>query len=101
MKITITADLSLDEANILAGQKWYSSKISVLSSDPKDTSTFVEIDNPQSSSDFIRQVYESIIINDATKIFTEYRSTQLKEQQRLLEEAVRESVTLSITSIVE
>lgn len=100
MKITLTATLSDEEISILALQKWYYDKITVIE-DPENPSVFTEVDNPQSKSDFIRQVYEWIIISDATKIFTEYRSAQLKEQQRLLEEAVRQWVSSSITSTIE
>lgn len=100
MKITLTATLSDEEVQILAMQKWYSSKITVIA-DPGNPSVFTEIDNPQSPSDFIRQVYEGIIVADATKVFTEYRSAQLKEQQRQIEEAVRQWVSSSITSTIE
>lgn len=100
MKITLTASITDEEAQVLALQKWYSSRITVIA-DPENPSIFSEIDNPQSASDFIRQVYEWFIIADVTKVFTEFRSRELQEEQRKLEEYIREWVVSSITSTVE
>ena len=58
-------------------------------------STPVEVKNPLSSQDFVRNVYREVIITDAVKIFTEYRTEELKEQIKQIEKAVKESVTLS------
>ena len=56
--------------------------------------------NPQSKEDFIRQVYEGIILSDATREFISY-TTRQKEEARIAEEnAIRESVANSITSTV-
>lgn len=98
MKITITATTTEEESYLLAKQKWRSETIMVMTWDPSSSQ---EVPNPQSPADFIRQVYESMIVADVVKVFTEYRSQELKQQQIALEEAVRESVQSSITSIVE
>jgi hypothetical protein len=42
-----------------------------------------------------------MIVQDATKIFTEYRTQELKEQIRLTEQAVQSQVTEAIISSVE
>jgi hypothetical protein len=56
--------------------------------------------NPQSKEDFIRQVYEGIILADATREFLNYTNKQ-KEETRIAEEnAIREQVASSITSTV-
>ena len=96
MKITISSVLEESDIVILSNAKWYQESIITFENWQE-----ISNPNPQSRSDFIRQVYEWILIADATKIFCEYRSAQLKEQQRLLEEAVREWVISSITSVVE
>lgn len=118
MKITITASLTDEELNILASTKGYEKIITSFEDveTPYEAYTMwevaypawvsiskqpVQIDNPQSQGDYIRQVYEGIIISDATRIFTDYRSQQLKEQQALLEQAVREWVAASITSAIK
>jgi hypothetical protein len=44
---------------------------------------------------FIEDLYSEVIITDAVKIFTEYRTQELREQIKQIEEAVKESVTLS------
>jgi len=118
MKITITATLTEEELSILAYNKGYVNTITEYEDveTPYEAYTIwgidhpawvyivqkpVEKSNPQTPQDYVRQVYEGIIIADATNIFTEYRSVKLKEQQKLLEEAVRESVTSSITSTID
>lgn len=93
MQITITATLSPEQIDILAKQKGYEEIIGV-GVIPEN------VPNPQSKEDFIRKVYESIILNDATREFLTY-STNLKEQARILEEtAIREQVIGSITSSI-
>ena len=118
MKITLTATLTDEEIEILASAKWYE-KIIIEYEEietPYEAHTIWEIkypawvsiskntvekENPQTASDYIRQVYEGIIIADATKVFTEYRTKQIKEQIILTEQEVRDWVTSSITSTVE
>lgn len=96
MKITISATLTEEETYILSNTKWYQEQIlSIVDWE------YVNNPNTQTREDFLRQVYEWILSADATNIFTEYRSAQLKEEQRLLQEAVREWVIASITSTVE
>lgn len=96
MKITISATLTEDEVFILSTMKWYQEEI-VSFEDWKE----LRVSNTQSRADFIRQVYEGMLTWDAVQVFTEYRSAQLKEQQALLEQAVREWVSASITSAIE
>jgi hypothetical protein len=42
-----------------------------------------------------------MIVQDATKIFTEYRTQQLKEQIKKTEEFVKQDVETAITSSIE
>ncbi len=93
MKITLTATLTEEEINILASKKWYQSHF--------DWPKWELIENSQSAPDYIRQVYEWIIIADTTRVFTEYRTQQIKDQISLTEQAVRDWVASSITSTIE
>jgi len=96
MIITISATLTPDQIDILAKQKGYQDTISV----PWEEQAIVQVSNPQSKEDFIRQVYEGIILSDATREFISY-TTRQKEEARIAEEnAIRESVANSITSTV-
>ena len=59
------------------------------------------MENPQSKEDFIRQVYEGIILADATREFITFTNKQ-KEEARIIEEnAIRDAVSSSITSTIE
>lgn len=100
MIITISATLNEEQIEILAKQKGYQDAISAMSEDPESTET-IQVSNPQSKSDFIRQVYEGIILGDATREFVAY-TTRQKEEARIAEEnAIREQVSSSITSSIE
>ncbi len=91
MKITISAILDETQIAILATQKWYQDTI---------LSEWEHLPNPQSKEEFIREVYEGIILNDATREFIAY-STNQKIQEKLLEEnAIREQITNAITSSI-
>lgn len=61
MTITITATLTEEQLNILGTYKWYSE---------------------WNKEEFIRDVYQSMIINDATNVFIDYSRKQT-EQARL------------------
>lgn len=101
MIITISATLTPEQIDILATQKGYQDTIitgnALLTNPPQ----LEQIPNPQSKEDFIRQVYEGIILGDATREYIAY-STRQKEEARIAEEnAIREQVAQSITSSIE
>ena len=119
MKITVTATLNEEQIDILAKQKGYQDKVQtpVEKEESYEAYTWIdgvevpagtrivqvmeEVTNPQSKEDFIRQVYEGIILNDATREYITY-STRQKEEARIAEEnAIREQVAQSITSTIE
>lgn len=99
MKLTISATLTDEQVLILAKAKWRSEKVWVGESD--DMSTKVEVNNPQTASDFVVAVYQSMIVDDATKIFTDYRTEELKKQIAQTWELVKTDVTSAITSSIE
>jgi hypothetical protein len=96
VKIAISALLTNDEVKILSDSKWYQEELVTFENWQE-----LREANTQSRPDYIRQVYEWIIIADATRVFTEYRTKQIKEQIALTEQVVRDWVTSSITSTIE
>jgi len=93
MKLSITATLTEEQVFILAVQKWWSATINIPWQEEKV--------NPMSASEFIMNVYQAMIVNDATKLFTEYRTQELKEQMTKTEELVKSDVETAITSSIE
>lgn len=97
MIIAIKASLTDEQAIILASTKWYSSTITVL-----DGNTVVsEQTNPETPFDFLKRVYEQMIVEDATKGFIAHSERAIAEQKLAEENAIRESVISSIVSSVE
>lgn len=101
MKLSITATLTEEEVIILAKNKWWNETIIDSNFDENQNIVHTEIPNPQTASEFIINVYQSMIIQDATRMFTEYRTQELKEQIKLTEETVQNQVTEAIISSIE
>lgn len=101
MKLSITATLTEEEVIILAKNKWWNETIVDSNFDENQNIVHTEMKNPQSPQDFIVSVYKTMIVQDATKIFTEYRTQELKEQIRLTEEMVQTQLTEAIISSIE
>lgn len=104
-KITITATLTDEYIQALAKIKGYSETIIVPQETTNDLGetqiSQVETQNPQSSYDYIRQVYEGIIIWDATREFLNFSRQQKEEQEKKEHEIISENVKNAITSQVE
>lgn len=94
MIITISANLSPEEVQIISAIKGYSPTLNVVIWEP-------EIENPQSREDFVRQVYEAMIKNDAKGVFLEYIRVQRQEADRLEDEAISKNIDNAISSRVE
>ena len=100
MIITVTATLTPEQIDILAKQKGYQDTITTSNALLTNPPQFEQVPNPQSKEDFIREVYEGIILNDATREYVNCSNKQ-KEAQRIAEEnAIREQVASSITSSI-
>lgn len=96
MQITITATLTDSQALILTTEKWYNKDISTMDIN----NTLVTSTNPQSPFEFLKSVYESMIIQDATKNFIQYDDRQNQALWLANEEAIKASVIASISSSV-
>lgn len=97
MIITISAELTEAQIDILAEQKWYQDNVASLSNE--NIVTLVQ--NPQSKEDFIRKVYQNLIVMDATKEFISYENSKNEQERLTMEQIIRDSVTQSITSTAE
>lgn len=94
MVITISANLSPEEVQIISSIKGYSPTIAINVWEP-------DIENPQSREDFVRQVYEAMVKNDAKGVFLEYIRVQRQEADRLEDEAISKNIDNAISSSVE
>lgn len=102
MIITIIASLTEEQALILALEKGYQNKVIENITNEDWTTSSVEVINPISAYEFLRKVYESMIIEDSTKEFMKYKErTYLAEQRLLLETQTRDEVIAWISSIAE
>ena len=88
MKITISAELTAEQVQILSTKKGYSETI------------FGE-PNTKSREEYLKEVYTGIIMADATNVFVSYTKEQRAEQERLEEEVIRANVAASITSSIQ
>jgi len=95
MVITISATLTPEWIDTLSKAKGYESEIHTMTD-----AGFVHSANSQTPEDFIRQVYQSMIENDAIDVFVKYAKEQRAELERIEEEKIRTSVSNSITSSV-
>lgn len=82
MIITISATLNEEQIDILAKQKGYQ-------------------EGSVTKEDFIRKVYESLIISDASLEFIRHSEFVKESQKQAEEKAIREQVAQSITSTIE
>lgn len=109
MIITIEANLTDEQALILAKEKWYSEMIQnttiseeIIIIDWVETTearqVIQEITNPDSPFEFLKRVYEAMIISDATKYFIEVENKKLREQQVVIENAIKDNITNAVTS---
>ena len=110
---------SQEYIDILATQKGYQEKIMtpVEKEESFDTYTWIdgvevpagtrkvqvmeEVTNPQSKLDFLRQVYEWMLANDASTEIIRFRNKMTETDRIAKENAIREAVAKSITSTVE
>lgn len=72
MQISITSTLTDEQALILAKEKWYSQYITISSSEFPTLENVTVILNPQSPFDFLKNVYENMIKEDAKRLFIAY-----------------------------
>ena len=106
MAITITASLTNEQAFILANEKGYQETITTFT--PTDgvnemgmpngeTTTSL---NTESPFEFLKRVYEAMVVADAQKHYLEYDKRLESEARRLADEKIKADVVASISSSV-
>lgn len=103
MKLSISATLTDEQVLILAKEKWWQEKVITFPKNDwvEDILNPVESNNSISANEFIINVYQSMIVEDVTKIFTNYNTQALKEKISQTESLVRSDIESSITSSIE
>lgn len=87
MKITITAELTDEQALILAKEQGYQEVV------------WEEL-NPISPADYIKSIYENMIIDNVSGCFINHNDRQNKTTWELEEKTIKDNVTASIVSEV-
>lgn len=101
MQISITSTLTEEQALILAKEKGWQEFISVVIDNTTMPFATEQVENPVAPGEFLKKVYESMIIEDSTKHYIAY-DLRLTEEARLAQEQhIRSSVIASISSSVE
>lgn len=119
MKITISAELTPEQVQILSTKKGYSEEIQSIKeteTEYPETTTAewivisawvtkyfenITISNPQSREEYLKEVYTWIITADTTNVFIQYAKEQRAEAERIEQEEIRANVVAAITSSIE
>jgi hypothetical protein len=72
MQISITSTLTEEQALILAKEKGYNEIVNIIVDDTVYPCITEETKNPQSPFDFLKNVYENMIKEDAKRLFIAY-----------------------------
>ena len=100
MIITITSNLTEEQASILAKEKWYQDKIINVIDVTVVPNIVEETPNSQTPWEFLKSVYEQMIIEDSTKHYIEYDNRQSAEVKKAREDYLRNEVIASISSTI-
>jgi len=99
--ITITATLTDEQALILAKEKGYSETVTTCEDMTVPFPVFVTNPNTETPFEFLKRVYEAVIIADAQKHYLEFDKRIDAEARRLADEKIKADVVASISSSVE
>lgn len=99
MKITITATITDEQCLLLAKEKWYEETITNII-DPENN-IIETIPNPITPSEFVKNVYEAMLMEDATQTFIRVTDRELDKQRALELASIRDTIVSSITSSIE
>lgn len=100
MIITISAKLTEEQALILAKEKGWSDTTSQVIDSSVIPFIFETIPNPQSVWEFLSNVYQSMIGNDASRIYLDVFNRRIDEENELNREAIKEQITWAMSSKV-
>jgi len=94
MTITISATITDEQALTLAIGKGYAPTLSSFSPEGEKT----EEVNPETAQEFLKRIYEGMIIHDATVIFKQQADRAEKEAKDIRNKEISDLVTSAITS---
>ena len=100
MQITVTATLTEEQAIILATEKGYSPTITQIVDNTTMPFVTEDVVNPQSHYEFIKNVYENMIKEDAAKVYIAYDDKENIGKKMAREAYLKNMVASSISSAV-
>ena len=100
MIITITANLTEEQALILAKEKGWSNTISTHDMTTEPIS-IVTVPNPQTVGEFLSNVYQAMVKNDAERIYISIFNQNRDIENEAARQMIRDQVATSISSLVE
>ena len=101
MIINISANLTEEQALILAKEKGYSETVSTVTDATTMPMTLSTEPNLESPFVFLKRVYESMIVSDAQTHFINRDRRIDAEARQLAEEQIKNAVIASISSSIE
>lgn len=101
MKITITAELTEEQTLILATEKGYTETITNVIDGSVIPMVTEQIPNPQTAWEFLSKVYQSMIANDAERIYLDVFNRRINAENEEARQVIRDQIATSLTSSVE
>lgn len=99
MQIVITANLTEEQALILAKEKGYQETVQAyLLNDNGENVPNGDVPNPQSAFEFLKSAYEAMIVFDASKHLVAYENRKTESERNAVEAAIRDSIASSVSS---
>jgi uncharacterized protein YqgV (UPF0045/DUF77 family) len=100
MIINISATLTEAQALILAKEKGYVENIETIIDSSVTPMVTISEPNPETSFEFLKNVYEAMIIADAQHHYIEYDKRIEAEARQIADEQIKNDVIASISSSV-
>ena len=101
MIITVTANLTEEQAVLLATEKGWSSTITQALDTTAMPFTTETIPNTQTVGEFLSNVYQAMVKNDAERIYISVFNQNRDVENEASRQMIRDQVATSISSVVE
>ena len=99
MKINISAELTEEQAVILATEKGWSTTVFTHNNWEVPFSV-IETPNPVTAGEFLSNVYQAMVCNDASRIYLEVFNRRIAEENEANREAIKEQIAWAMSSTV-
>ena len=100
MLITISATLTEEQALILAKEKGWSDTTSQVIDSSVVPFVLETIPNTQTVGEFLSNVYQAMVGNDASRIYLEVFNRRIAEENEANREAIKEQIAWAMSSTV-